>query len=82
MNWIQREKAKTALKSLAHILAGIITALALLTHLTAAGILMFLLFTIYELDERQEIHDYAFPDLREYAISFFAVILIYIIIEG
>lgn len=59
--------------SLAHYVAGAITAIATTINPIAA-IIGFLGFIIYEVDEDWHLNDKAFHDIKEYMIGYFATL--------
>ena len=59
-----------------HFLFGLITIFATIV-LPIAGVMLFAIFTIYELDEDWRIKDGAWIDIRQYAVGMVVAIFIY-----
>jgi len=60
------------LTSLVHFLGGVLTALVT-TKFTVLGLVMLILFIIYELDERWHLSDESYRDILEYMIGVYVV---------
>jgi len=63
------KRALAVLTDLAHIAFGILTVLAAVYVHPVVSVIMFLTFTIYELDEEWHLEDESYEDIREYGIG-------------
>jgi len=63
-----------------HLLAGIITAMTIIYLSPVVGVIEFVVFLIYELNEDWHISDKAFIDILFYAIGLYAAAVILMIL--
>ncbi|MDW8086321.1 MAG: hypothetical protein RMI45_08830 [Ignisphaera sp.] len=66
------------IKDIAHILAGVASAIVTFSH-PVIGVVMTILFIIYQLDESWHIKDESWLDILEYSIGYYATSTIYVL---